>query len=67
MSDKVKTDRPGRLVCVCDARGRILLHAPYEYDDPAASKYKRGARGHGKAEGKAEQARGTECVKEQDA
>ena len=29
----MKTDRPGVLVCVCDAKGRILLDAPYEYHE----------------------------------
>ena len=34
MSDKLKTDRPGWLVCVCDRRGNILLDAPYDYEEP---------------------------------
>jgi len=29
----MKEDRPGTLVCVCAADGRILLNAPYDSED----------------------------------
>ena len=29
----MKDTRPGTLVCVCDADGRILLNAPYDCED----------------------------------
>lgn len=29
----MKEDRPGTLVCVCGADGRILLNAPYDSED----------------------------------
>ena len=29
----MKDDRPGVLVCVCDAHGRILMHAPYAAEE----------------------------------
>ena len=29
----MEDDRPGALVCVCSAPGRILMHAPYAAED----------------------------------
>ena len=56
----MKEDRPGTLVCVCAADGRILLNAPYDSEDCriAESRKRRGISATGQASNSGERSEG---------